>query len=158
MKAGTVMVFSSAVFLFMFLQAGIGLFVPEFPDGGTWQCGLGKIAMVLITVDILVIGGIGAGQIKGRYRTKRAGEKGKEEFQYIIGSGSPQKLKEYLLCIRDIVAPDISLGIGELDYNGLEMDIDILGNKVLAKELGFEPKVSFEEGIKRTLAWIKNEG
>ncbi len=86
------------------------------------------------------------------------GEKGKEEFQYIIGSGSPQKLKEYLLCIRDIVAPDISLGIGELDYNGLEMDIDILGNKVLAKELGFEPKVSFEEGIKRTLAWIKNEG
>lgn len=75
----TMPVFCLHMFLFMFLQAGIGLFVPEFPDGGTWQCELGKIAMVLLTVDILVIGGIGAGQIKGRYRTKRAGEKRKEE-------------------------------------------------------------------------------
>lgn len=85
------------------------------------------------------------------------GEKGRKNLQYVVGSTKPRKLKEYLTCIRDIVAPGVELGFGELEFKGLEMNSQILQSKILAKETGFVPEISFDEGIKRTLAWIKNE-
>lgn len=82
------------------------------------------------------------------------GEFGKEESQYIIGSGKPRPLKEYLEIIRKVVAPNESLGLGELEFNGLEIAEENLNIDTLVNDTGFTPEISFEEGIRRTLKWI----
>lgn len=85
------------------------------------------------------------------------GEKGREDSQYIIGSGTARPLKEYLAIIRDVVAPEIKLGLGELEFHGLEMTEDMLNIDSLTKDTGFKPEITFEAGIRRTLEWIKRE-
>lgn len=85
------------------------------------------------------------------------GEKGREDSQYIIGSGTARPLKEYLAIIRDVVAPEIKLGLGELEFHGLEMTEDMLNIDSLTKDTGFKPEITFEAGIWRTLEWIKRE-
>ena len=85
------------------------------------------------------------------------GEKGKEDSQYIIGSGMARPLKEYLMTIRDVVAPEMKLGLGELEFCGLEMKETTLNIDSLVADTGFVPNVRFEDGIKRTLEWIKKE-
>lgn len=85
------------------------------------------------------------------------GEKGREESQYIIGSGKARPLKEYLEIIRNVVAPEMKLGLGELEFRGLEMSEVMLNIDTLVKDTGFHPEITFETGIKRTLEWIKKE-
>ncbi len=85
------------------------------------------------------------------------GEKGKEDSQYIIGSGMAKPLKKYLEIIRDVVAPEMKLGLGELEFHGLEMPESMLNIDALVADTGFVPEVTFETGIKRTLEWIKKE-
>ena len=85
------------------------------------------------------------------------GEKGREESQYIIGSGMARPLKEYLGIIRDVVAPEMKLGLGELEFHGLEMTEEMLNIDTLISDTGFSPEITFEAGIKRTLEWIKKE-
>lgn len=85
------------------------------------------------------------------------GEYGKEESQYILGSGMAKPLKDYLEIIRDIVAPEMQLGLGELEFHGLEMTDVMLDIYSLVRDTGFTPAVTFEAGIRRTLEWIKEE-
>lgn len=83
------------------------------------------------------------------------GEMGREEKQYIVGSGEPKPLKEYLETIRDIVAPEMELGLGELEFHGIEMTEAMLSIDSLAGDTGFVPEVDFKTGIKRTFEWLK---
>ncbi|NBJ92538.1 NAD-dependent epimerase/dehydratase family protein [Parablautia muri] len=85
------------------------------------------------------------------------GEKGIEKSQYIIGSGKAKPLKDYLEIIRNIVAPEMQLGLGELEFHGLEMTREMLDISSLVNDTGFTPAVTFEAGIKRTFEWIKKE-
>lgn len=83
------------------------------------------------------------------------GEKGREARRYIVGSGTPKPLKQYIETIRDVVAPNEKLGLGDLPFNGLEMTKEMLDISTLTEDTGFVPKISFEDGIKRTLQWIE---
>ena len=85
------------------------------------------------------------------------GERGTEESQYIIGSGLARPLRDYLNIIRDIVAPEMQLGLGELEFRGLEMTAEMLDISSLVRDTGFTPAVTFESGIRRTLKWIIKE-
>lgn len=85
------------------------------------------------------------------------GEKGKEDSQYIIGSGMARPLKQYLETIRDTVAPEMKLGLGELEFHGLEMPESMFNIDSLVTDTGFAPEITFEAGIRRTLEWIKKE-
>lgn len=85
------------------------------------------------------------------------GERGKKNKAYYIGSREPKPLKEFLLKMRDCVNPEIEIGLGEVPFNGVslsyhEFDIDAIKN-----DTGFVSEVSFEEGINKTIAWIKGE-
>ena len=82
------------------------------------------------------------------------GEKGTEDTQYIIGSGAPRPLREYLLTVKNIVAPEMEIGLGELEFHGLEMRDEVFNIDNLVRDTGFIPNISFEEGIQRTLKWI----
>lgn len=83
------------------------------------------------------------------------GNSGRDNEEYVIGSGSPRALKEYLKIIRDITAPQMELRLGELEFTGLEMTEEMLNIDSLKKDTGFEPQISFEKGIERTLNWVK---
>lgn len=85
------------------------------------------------------------------------GEKGREDSQYIIGSGKARPLKEYLATIRDIVAPKMKLGLGELEFQGLELTKEMLDISSLTRDTEFKPEITFEAGIRRMLEWIKEE-
>ncbi|MBQ7582898.1 MAG: NAD-dependent epimerase/dehydratase family protein [Lachnospiraceae bacterium] len=82
-------------------------------------------------------------------------EKGRDGEIYVIGSGRSRLLKDYLLTIRDLIDPTLELGLNEKPYPEnavMHLACDITKIK---KEVGFEPAVSFEEGIRRTIAWDK---
>lgn len=83
------------------------------------------------------------------------GEKGKAGAVYCIGSGVARPLNEYIYQIRDTIDPELPIGIGEREYSPqqvMNLQADITS---LKEDTGFEPKYSFEEGIRETIEWCK---
>ncbi len=77
--------------------------------------------------------------------------------QYYIGNGEILPLKDYLLRMRNVVDPDIAIGLGELEFHGVSLDYSEIDIASVKNDTGFEHEVSFEEGIRRTLQAIKDE-
>lgn len=84
-------------------------------------------------------------------------EKGHNNETYIIGSGVSKRLSEYLLAVRNIINPDIELGLGDIEYGPstvMHLACDIIK---LTKDTGFIPMIDFADGIRKTEEWIRNE-
>lgn len=82
-------------------------------------------------------------------------EKGRDGEVYVIGSGYSRPLKEFMVTLRDIVAPGVKLGIGEKPYSDrtvMHLSCDI---SKLKDDIEYEALTSFEEGIIQTRDWIK---
>ena len=86
------------------------------------------------------------------------GEEGKPGKVYGIGSGQYRRLKDYIETIRDLIDPALELGIGEVPSMSEQTFSSCVNTYDLIRDTGFSPKVSFEEGIKRTIDYWKNEG
>lgn len=83
---------------------------------------------------------------------------GKEGKDYPVGSGSARPLCDYIYDIRDLIAPDAVLGIGEKPYkNGKRPDNSVLDISELQQDIGFVPKTSFKEGIRKTIDDFRKE-
>ena len=70
---------------------------------------------------------------------------------YPLGSGIARPLREYFESLRDIVAPGASLGFGQVPYSPnqvMRLQADI---SKLARDTGFMPSFTFEQGMKRML-------
>ncbi len=83
-------------------------------------------------------------------------EKGKDGAIYCLGTGKTRLLRDYIYAIRDAIAPDLEIGIGELDYypnQVMHLEADISN---LIEDTGFIPEYSFEVGIKETIEWVKD--
>lgn len=83
------------------------------------------------------------------------GDKGKNCKVYCIGSGKAVKLIDYINVIREKINPEAELGIGEIPYHHnqvMHLCADIMD---LQKDTGFYPEVTFEEGIQKTINWIR---
>lgn len=83
------------------------------------------------------------------------GERGQSGWSYFLGSGQPLPLREYITRMRDTLAPDFVLRFGAIPYAGAELPAAVFDTSPLVRDTGFVPEVSFEEGIRRTAAWIK---
>ena len=81
----------------------------------------------------------------------RMAESGKDGKIYPVGSGKVRPLREYFEMVRDAVDPALPLGIGERSYNENQVMYLQADLTPLTEDTGFVPKVSFEEGIQRTL-------
>ena len=80
-----------------------------------------------------------------------------ENGVYCIASGNKKPLIEYIKLIQKCADTDIQLGIGEIPYTCnqvMSLDVDISR----LKNIGFEIKVSFEEGINELIAQLKTKG
>lgn len=86
-----------------------------------------------------------------------AAERGHSNKIYYIGSEKPRPLIEYLCAMREIISPDDSLGIGEIPFRGVALTYREFDITALKNDTGFIPKISFEEGIKKTAEWMKSK-
>lgn len=84
-------------------------------------------------------------------------EKGRAFNRYYIGSGEPKALREFLLRMRDIVAPGIELGLGDIPFKGVSVNYNQFEVKQIEKDTGYKNKVSFEDGIRMTADHIRKE-
>lgn len=85
-------------------------------------------------------------------------DKGKPFNRYYIGSGNPKPLREFLLEMRDVVDPSAELGLGDLPFNGVSLDYSQFKLKKVEEDTGYKNKISFKEGIRLALDYIKKEG
>ena len=74
---------------------------------------------------------------------------------YVLGSGSIQPLAKYIKAICSAAAPDIEADLGAIPY--APKQVMYLGANIseLQKDTGFTPEYSFEEGIRETVRWYK---
>lgn len=84
------------------------------------------------------------------------GEKGISGKTYGIGSGVYRQLKDYIMKIRDIIDPQLELGIGDIPSLSDKAFSSCVNIYELVKDTGFEPRVSFEEGIHKTIEYYRS--
>lgn len=77
--------------------------------------------------------------------------KGKDGKVYTIGSGIAKPLKAYIETIRDMINPEFEVGFGQIDYYPNQVMYLCADISDLIKDTGFEPKISFYEGISNIL-------
>jgi len=85
------------------------------------------------------------------------GEKGKGSKVYAVGSGTALPLHEYVEILKSKVNPTAKLGIGEVPYKTSRIDNSIVDISELQMDTGFAAKVSFEDGITKTIAYFKDK-
>lgn len=85
------------------------------------------------------------------------GESGKHGKVYCIGSGKASPLLEYIEIMRDYINPKAELGIGEIPYAEKQVMYLCADISELTVDTGFIPKYTFEEGIRETIEWYKEE-
>ncbi|SDO32364.1 Nucleoside-diphosphate-sugar epimerase [Eubacterium maltosivorans] len=83
------------------------------------------------------------------------GEKGQAYKNYYIGNREQKPLKQFIIQMRDCIDPCLELGFGEIPFNGPMLTYKEFNTQALYDELDFEPKVSFQEGIKKTIEWLR---
>lgn len=85
-----------------------------------------------------------------------AGLYGKNGTVYCLGSGVSRPLKNYIMTLRDIIAPDMQIEVGAIPYSQnqvMHLQADI---STLQEDTGFYPEISFENGIKNTFLWYES--
>lgn len=86
------------------------------------------------------------------------GEKGIDGHNYTIGSGNPTQLRNYLEIVgkltNEINNSNIEIGFGKHTGSVVYLQEKDFDKENLTKDTGFEPEVSFEEGIRKTINWI----
>lgn len=85
------------------------------------------------------------------------GEKGKANKTYGIGSGIFKPLKDYIEQIRDIINPDLELGIGEIPSLSDKTFSSCVSIYDITKDTNFVPEITFDQGIRRTISYYKEK-
>jgi nucleoside-diphosphate-sugar epimerase len=75
------------------------------------------------------------------------GDRGIDRKVYPLGSGNARRLSEYLESLRDAVSPDGVLQFGKKEYYPHQPMFLCADISELTADTGWEPEVSFEEGI-----------
>lgn len=89
-------------------------------------------------------------------------EKGKDGSNYVIGSGNAKPLKEFLEEAGKIAnnmteKQPVALGFGQMKSNVVKLPKEVFDVKNLMDDTCFCPSIPFDEGIRRTAEWIKND-
>lgn len=83
-------------------------------------------------------------------------EKGVPFCEYLIGSGNARPLREFILEMVAACGPDSKPLFGDIPFTGTNMPLTTFGIDAIRKDCGFEIEVSFAEGTKRTMVWLKS--
>lgn len=84
------------------------------------------------------------------------GEYGKANKEYTIGSGNARPLKEFIIEMQQALAPQAELVFGDVPFTGVNMPLDAFDTTDIETDCHFKPEISFAEGTKMTMDWIKS--
>ena len=85
------------------------------------------------------------------------GEKGRANFSYVIGSGKPLPVKEYVKKIASIAKCDRIINFGALKYTGLDNGKALFDISKASNDVGYFPVVSFEDGVNLVYSSIREK-
>jgi nucleoside-diphosphate-sugar epimerase len=80
---------------------------------------------------------------------------GKPFCEYMIGSGDAKPLKQFILEMVESCGPDSIPIFGDIPFTGTNMPLSVFNISAIKEDCGFEPEVSFGEGTKMTMDWLK---
>lgn len=83
------------------------------------------------------------------------GKNGKPFHEYLIGSSHAKPLKEFLLEMKEAIAPNIDFVFGDIPFTGIDLPLEQFDCTETEKDTGFKAEVSFAEGTRRTKAWLE---
>lgn len=85
------------------------------------------------------------------------GEKGKANKSYVIGSGNAGPLRGFLEKLVYTCDKSAKPLFGDIPFTGTNLQLSVFSIKEIERDCGFKPNIPFEEGIRKTLEWIKKE-
>ena len=85
------------------------------------------------------------------------GENGKSFKHYLIGSSNAKPLREFILEMKSALAPEREFIFGDVPFTGINMPLSDFDCAVTEEDTGFKAEISFAEGVKRTMDWIKEQ-
>lgn len=74
---------------------------------------------------------------------------------YYIGSGTPRKLADYLVRIGELAGYANKVGIGVRADDGIKYTMEMFDNSDLVSTIGEYATTPFDEGILKTIEWLK---
>lgn len=80
---------------------------------------------------------------------------GKPFCEYMIGSGDAKPLKEFILEMVGSCGPNCKPLFGDIPFTGTNMPLSTFDISDIKNDCGFEPMVSFAEGTKMTMEWLR---
>lgn len=83
------------------------------------------------------------------------GAKGKPFHTYVIGSGNPRPLRDFLVEMKDAIAPDLKFVFGNIPFSGTNLPLSDFDASAAERDAGFKAEVSFAEGVYRTKKWLE---
>lgn len=89
------------------------------------------------------------------YAAYLLGEKKTNRSCYYLGSGNLKKLADFLLEIGEICGKRDMIKIGERLDDGTRYEESWFDITPLREDTGYTPSVKFEDGIRKTLEWMK---
>lgn len=85
------------------------------------------------------------------------GSKGINGKTYVIGSGQSRPLYDYVHELKNVINPELHLGIGDLPYSDNQVMYLCANIDELQRDTGFIPSTNFTDGIKKTIKWVYSE-
>ncbi|MCL2500902.1 MAG: NAD-dependent epimerase/dehydratase family protein [Defluviitaleaceae bacterium] len=82
-------------------------------------------------------------------------ERGVPFSEYIIGSSHAKPLREFILQIKQTLAPDRDFIFGDVPFTGINLPLSAFDASLLEKDTGFKASISFPQGIVKTYNWLK---
>ncbi len=83
-------------------------------------------------------------------------QKGVGNKIYVIGSGKTRKLMDYINVMEQKAAPAVRPVLGAVPYADKQVMYLCADISELAEDTGFAPEVDFEDGIEKTIRYVKD--
>ena len=84
------------------------------------------------------------------------GKYGKPNKEYTIGSGNARPLKEFIVELLQTLAPDAIPLFGDVPFTGVNIPLEAFDTTDTETDCHFQPSMSFVDGIKITMDWLKS--
>ena len=75
----------------------------------------------------------------------------------MIGSGNAKPLKDFILEMLTACDSKQTPVFGDIPFSGTNVPLSVYSIESIKSDCGFCPKVSFSEGTKMTMEWLKTQ-
>lgn len=80
---------------------------------------------------------------------------GKPFCEYMIGSSNAKPLKEFIIEMVEACDDSLIPVFGDIPFTGTNMPLETFSTEDTARDTGFKAEISFAEGTKKTMEWLK---